>query len=415
MTTIRKIIKYPVYKIFTFLNFLRRKKNNCIYFIPHENCLTDGYDVINFRSDNVLSILNYMLKQEKFAGFNFYVETYDFSRQEEYKRYCDAINNKINVFFIKNGLSDKHLQLNNFRIFIKCKYCFTAQHLYDLSYKSPKQKIMCLGYFTPFKNDYQVHADVPRKNVSLLDRVFDVYITTSKLASRIISIDSGISYYKFNSLGFSRNDHFFNDFDKSHLMKNINSVFNGSVNKIILYTPTFRNYEYQKELPSRNIFGYSDADMTSLNNLLEKHDAIIIAKLHPYMSNSLIKKDVPSRILMSQTIDNFSLYEYMTISDGLITDYTSTYFDYLLLDKPVIFNFYDKEKYEKDRGFSFEPIEAFCAGEQVDSFMSLMREIDAILSGKDNHQPERLYVNNLMNKYQDGNSSQRILEHVLKM
>ncbi|MCS2279479.1 CDP-glycerol glycerophosphotransferase family protein [Bacteroides thetaiotaomicron] len=43
----------------------------------------------------------------------------------------------------------------------------------------------------------------------------------------------------------------------------------------------------------------------------------------------------------------------------MITDYTSTYFDFLLVNKPVIFNFYDIEEYRRVRGFSFEPIEFF--------------------------------------------------------
>lgn len=49
----------------------------------------------------------------------------------------------------------------------------------------------------------------------------------------------------------------------------------------------------------------------------------------------------------------------MAVSDVLITDYTSAYFDFLLLDKPVVFNFYDFEEYSETRGFSFTPIKTF--------------------------------------------------------
>ena len=42
------------------------------------------------------------------------------------------------------------------------------------------------------------------------------------------------------------------------------------------------------------------------------------------------------------------------IFDILITDYSSIYIDYLLLDRPLIFLPYDKEQYLKGRGMNFE-------------------------------------------------------------
>ena len=46
-----------------------------------------------------------------------------------------------------------------------------------------------------------------------------------------------------------------------------------------------------------------------------------------------------------------------------MTDYSSAYIDWLLLDKPVVFNFYDLKTYEKTRGLSIHPITRICAGE----------------------------------------------------
>ena len=58
------------------------------------------------------------------------------------------------------------------------------------------------------------------------------------------------------------------------------------------------------------------------------------------------------------SIDNFNLlldydpqldiYPLLKHTDMMITDYSSIYFDYLLLDKPIIFYPYDFEQYTKD-------------------------------------------------------------------
>ena len=67
----------------------------------------------------------------------------------------------------------------------------------------------------------------------------------------------------------------------------------------------------------------------------------------------------------------------MKASDILITDYTSAYIDYLLLDKPVVFNFYDLDIYQKTRGLSFYPYSRICAGEvftDEESFYPAIRE-----------------------------------------
>lgn len=415
MKKIRKIFKYPIFVILALINRLKKKNENSIYFIPHDNCFTDAYDVINYSSDNVLSIINFMLRKSEFNGYSFYIEVYNLSRIDEYKEYCNQINNNVNVFFLKNGLGRNHLLYRNFVCFSKCKYCFTAEHHYDVRYKSKSQMIICLGYFTPFKNDFRLSNNDYEKIKFINNKCFDLYVTTSNLASRIISVDTGISYYKFAPLGFSRNDILYKNFDNSKLFNELKYLTNRSIKHIILYTPTFRNYEYKKNnLPVRNIFGYNDADLGLMNDMLEKHEAIIIAKLHPYQNRSVISKDLPSNVHLSTTINNFSLYEYLTISDILITDYTSTYFDFLFLDRPVVFNFYDKERYEKDRGFSFDPIDAFCAGEMVDKYDSLLSAIENALHDVNQHKAQRNYINNIINKYHDGDSSQRIIDYIFK-
>ena len=104
----------------------------------------------------------------------------------------------------------------------------------------------------------------------------------------------------------------------------------------------------------------------------------------------------------------------MAVSDVLITDYTSAYFDFLLLDKPVVFNFYDFEEYSETRGFSFTPIKNFCAGTLIYSSEELLNYINEVLiKGTDNYCEKRHYVNSFFNEFIDNKSSERICNKIL--
>ena len=49
-----------------------------------------------------------------------------------------------------------------------------------------------------------------------------------------------------------------------------------------------------------------------------------------------------------------TLYELLSISDALWTDYSSVFVDYLVTDKPILFIMPDFYSYKGKRGFTFE-------------------------------------------------------------
>lgn len=111
--------------------------------------------------------------------------------------------------------------------------------------------------------------------------------------------------------------------------------------KLLLYAPTFRrtqeeNREIMKQFDVERIHRLMGGDWT------------VLVKLHPKfpMENFTENKYCYN---MTHYNDIFDLY---LVADLLVTDYSSTVVDYVLLDKPVILFAYDLEKY--DRGFYFD-------------------------------------------------------------
>lgn len=70
----------------------------------------------------------------------------------------------------------------------------------------------------------------------------------------------------------------------------------------------------------------------------------------------------------------------MAQCDLLITDYSSIYLDYLLLDRPIVFFAYDLEHYvERDRALYFT-YESMTPGARCDTQVKLENVLTAILS-----------------------------------
>jgi CDP-glycerol glycerophosphotransferase (TagB/SpsB family) len=279
---------------------------------------------------------------------------------------------------------------------MKSKYIFSSNALEQrFPYKLKKQIYISLNYFaTSFK------LDKPKKSYKW---PIEYVVSTSLLSSQIISNFSLVPLDNFLTLGFPRNDNILNPrYSREQIIKMLNVSF--KIENIILHTPTHRighNISTKK-----NVIYYKDY-REELNSILNEHNALLIIVSHPSEQLSLVegKND---RIALYKPNFQYTLYDLIPHADALITDYTTVYYDFLLTNKPVIFNFYDKEIYEKERGFAFDPIENICAGIIVKNKKDLFSAIQQTLIGFDEYKQHRKFVTSLIHKYVDGNSSERI-------
>ena len=68
-------------------------------------------------------------------------------------------------------------------------------------------------------------------------------------------------------------------------------------------------------------------------------------------------------------------YVFLKMADVLITDYSSIYFDYLLLDRPIIFFDYDLKEYLNDSRELYFDYDEFTPGEKVSNYHELKKAI----------------------------------------
>lgn len=141
-------------------------------------------------------------------------------------------------------------------------------------------------------------------------------------------------------------------------------------NKVYVYMPTWR-IEY-----GSRFLEYAMPDLNALNKVLEKKNILLLLKLHPSMQYDSFKyKDLNNIYYIDATID---MYPLLPFSDVLISDYSSIYYDYLLLpNKGVILYDFDVDTYVKNEFGFFKDYKTYTPGKHVSDFNSLLTILDS--------------------------------------
>lgn len=150
-------------------------------------------------------------------------------------------------------------------------------------------------------------------------------------------------------VGQPRSDILFSE-DKSSMISKVKKYFNiPDDKKVILYVPTFRD-DLSKE-------GYDIDAITIIESFKKRFggEFVFLVRLHPNV------QEQANGLRYDKNVINATKYpdvqELYIASDFLITDYSSTAFDFSLLNKPVFLYASDYENYEKNRKFILRPEE----------------------------------------------------------
>ena len=182
--------------------------------------------------------------------------------------------------------------------------------------------------------------------------------------------------------------------------------------KVILYAPTWREYGDRS-----SFFPFEDKDLERLNAFLETQDAYLLMRGHREEMERISEnygEEKLSRILPAHQEFFPDAQRLLAHVDVLVTDYSSIYLDFLLLDQPMIFIPYDLEQYQSYRGFLFD-YDTHTPGDKVGTQAEFIASIDRALNKPELGAIERTQMKNLFHTYDDGKSSERILAQINKM
>lgn len=230
---------------------------------------------------------------------------------------------------------------------------------------------------------------------------YDYVLTGSEKLVKVFAEVFGIEKEAFLPVGMPRLDGFLDKEKISSFRKEFYEQYsNLKGKKIILFAPTYRGSGQKTAY-----YDYSWIDLKEIYEFCGSEYAFLV-KMHPFVNKAIkIPQVYKDRIIDFAKYPNINDLYYIT--DLLITDYSSNYFEYSLMKKPVLFFTPDRELYEISRGVH-RSVKDSAPGKVCDTFeemMSAMRNED--------YEIEKLYqfVEENFSNY-DGKATDKAIEHI---
>lgn len=191
------------------------------------------------------------------------------------------------------------------------------------------------------------------KEQLLISKNINFYVSSSLKFTEVQAPSKNVPTEKFITTGMPRNTIFF---DKAIMTDLRNKVYNSyGINekkKIILFAPTFRGTPIWKNSTTKREYGILDFEKLKsvVDNRFEKEFVILYRAHHV---DSLQNNSLPSFVIDATHYED--MQELLCAADILITDYSSTMWDYALTKRPCFLFAPDLNQYIADRGFYTNP------------------------------------------------------------
>ena len=353
--------------------------------------------------DSPKAIYKYMLTDRRFEEFNY---IWVFKEPNKHKYLEENKNTK--VISVKGK---KYVQA-----MAKAKYWIFNYKIPDYIYPKKDQIFVQCWHGTPLKRlgcDLQ-HFDNAlntiegmKKRYNEETKKFSYFLSPSKFASeKFISIWNMKENKKQDcvlELGYPRNDYLYNYTEND--IKTIKSKLGieNCTKKILLYAPTYRDNQHTSGI------GYTYKTEVDFDKLKEElsGEYIILFRSHWLVANLFDFEKYKDFIYNVSDYDDID--ELYVVSDLLITDYSSVFFDYANLKRPILFYMYDLEEYRDNiRGFYLNIEEL--PGPILKTEEELIENIKTI--SEDFYNDKYKKFNDKFNYLDDGQASKRVVDKI---
>lgn len=355
--------------------------------------------------DSPKAIYEYMIKNKDYKDYEF---VWFFKEPDKYKFLEKNKNTKVYKYDSKEY----------YKLYATSKYWFTNSRVPDTILKKKDQVYVQCWHGTPLK---RLGFDIEVKGGNAMNSIKDIrykYEVDSKKYTYMVSpsrfcTEKFISAFNLKNVGkediiiekgYPRNDFLINykESDIKRIKKDLGLPKN---KKIILYAPTWRDNQHTSGV------GYTYKTEVDFDYLREKlgDEYIILFRAHYFVANSFDFAKYEGFVYNVSDYDDIN--ELYIIGDMLITDYSSVFFDYSILKRPMLFYMYDLDEYQHElRDFYFDIEEL--PGPIVKTEDELIKAIEK--SKKFKYDKKYKAFNNKYTYLDDGNASERVVREILK-
>ena len=335
--------------------------------------------------------LNYTMKDDWVFCESFFGKSYSDSPKYVYEYLQKNYPDKYRFIWVidkKNTVIPyKHTKVKRFSIrycyyLARCKYYIFNSRQPVWIKKRDGNVFLQTWHGTPLKRlvfDLEdINSATPRykKQTYLQSRSWDYLIAANQYSSDIFK--RCFIYNKtMLETGYPRNDimHWDNKDEVSSSLRDKLGIPKGK--KTILYAPTWRDDEYY----TKGQYKFTlKLDLQLMKEQLGD-EYVILLRTHYFIADSIDTTGMEDFAFNFSNYDDIS--ELYLISDYLVTDYSSVFFDYANLKRPMLFYTYDLEKYRDVlRGFYIDIEEElpgpllFTTEEIIDAFHNINEIVD---------------------------------------
>lgn len=349
-------------------------------------------------SDNPKAIFEEIKKDERFSDYTFLWAIKDHK------------NKKIEI---EGAKIIEYFSIPYFYHLSKAKYWVFNCKMPTYLCKKPKQVYLQTWHGTPLKRlgrDIQVSEDTTFYRSQLtIEQMYQSYdidvarynymISPNGFCTTIFQSAFGINKERLIETGYPRND-ILSNVPKEECIALKKKMSIPLDKKVVLYAPTWRDNQYVTQ-------GYTfklEADFRKWKEALGD-DYILVFKPHYLIINDYGNDPELEGFLYSidASEDISTLY---LIADVLVTDYSSVFFDYAIVGKPIYFYMYDLDSYKEElRGFYIDLYKDL-PGKIYEDETIMLEDIS-----KATFDYEKLaQFNKRFNEHEDGLASKRVVD-----
>ncbi len=342
------------------------------------------YSNLGFR-DNVLAMYNYFIEK----GFN-----------NEY-RIIVATNGEKPDTLPKN-VKYRSL-LRGFFSYITAKYCFYSFGKYPVK-PSKKQRVVNLWHGMPLKTVGRLCGGSENDDQNFFTHV----IATSPFFADVMKKAFGAANEQVIITPQPRCDEMLKQTEMPQFLKDYD--------KIVVWMPTVISSKKigVNDCDYGNINPFNEKLISELNSLLKEKNALLVIKPHP-MDDAKALQNMSNVVYINEDFlkhNNLSIYSILKRADALLTDFSSIFVDFLILNKPIAFIIENLEEYKKSRGFVVSDAEKLMCGDQIKSEKELFEFFEKLFNGIDDFKAQRQECNELFNSYPMQSGCEKILKEI---
>ncbi|WP_158008339.1 CDP-glycerol glycerophosphotransferase family protein [Vibrio cyclitrophicus] len=298
-----------------------------------------------------------------------------------------------------------------YRYLARAKY-WVGNIVFPIHTKRKETIYLQTWHGTPLKRlGFDIEVEGPevlaRENFYIESRNWDYLISQNRYSTDIFK--RAFKYKgKFLEVGYPHNDLLSNKVDDRKVEQIKNKIGLPKNKKVVLYAPTWRDdqatgsWEYE--------FGLA-LDFKELASKLSK-DTVFLIRGHHLVNEILVSEEYKDFIYDVSKFDD--VQDLALISDILITDYSSVFFDFSVTRKPILFYVYDYKEYkEKLRGF-YVDMDKEMPGPLIYKQEDLINAIENI---EEINEEYKLRYESFTRKYNyldNGNCAQQVVEEVFR-